>query len=92
MSVTKIYIKSTKRIRGNSLESLGVYFVLRKYYACTIFLLKCLQCKFENKDIPKEWGAEKMEELMNELTGSSTLHYFRVLFLPGLKTSIHPNL
>lgn len=29
-----------------------------------------------------------MEELMNELTGSSTLHYFRVLFLPGLKTSI----
>lgn len=26
MSVTKIYIKSTKRIRGNSLESLGVFF------------------------------------------------------------------
>lgn len=37
MSVTKIYIKSTKRIRGNSLESLGVYLVLRKYHACSIF-------------------------------------------------------
>lgn len=56
------------------------------------FFTEVFTTKFENKDIPKEWGAEKMEELMNELTGSSTLHYFRVLFLPGLKTSIHPNL
>lgn len=42
MFVIKIYIKFIKCICGNSLESLGVYFVLRKYYVCMIFLLKCL--------------------------------------------------
>lgn len=42
MLVIKNYIKFIKCICGNSLESLGVYLVLRKYYVCMIFLLKCL--------------------------------------------------
>lgn len=37
MSVTKNLHKIYKTYSWNSLESLGVYLVLGKYYACTIF-------------------------------------------------------
>lgn len=40
MLVIKIYIKFIKCICGNSLESLGVYLVLRKYYVCMIFFIE----------------------------------------------------
>lgn len=40
MLVIKIYIKFIKYICGNSLESLGVYLVLRKYYVCMIFFIE----------------------------------------------------